>query len=264
MKKYLTVFKIIWQEAFQYRANTLMFLISVLLPLLALVYFWLTVYGEGNQIGNYSLVGMLSYFVMGRLLELLERSTLSWEMAEEIRLGNLSNYLLKPISYFKYWLFSHLATKTFEAIFIVPIILILLFSFRKYLYLPQNNFTLIIFVFSIIGAIILSFLIFYLLGLFALWTKEVGGFLFVTHLITGFLSGRFLPLDLFPFWFNQVTRFLPFPYFLFFPISIYLEKLKTFELAVGFISQTVWILIFYLIIKWAWFKGIKHYEAVGS
>ncbi|MGH7953995.1 MAG: ABC-2 family transporter protein, partial [Limisphaerales bacterium] len=56
----------------------------------------------------------------------------------------------------------------------------------------------------------------------------------------------------------------PFPYQLYFPISIYMGKVAGEKLALGLLTQLLWVLLAYTLARFAWRRGIKKYSAFGG
>ena len=50
----------------------------------------------------------------------------------------------------------------------------------------------------------------------------------------------------------------------YFPVSIYMGKTVGAELARGLLIQAGWVIAAYLMARFAWKRGIKHYSAVGG
>jgi len=63
---------------------------------------------------------------------------------------------------------------------------------------------------------------------------------------------------------KQILYFTPFPYQLYFPISIYLGRVAGAELWHGLAIQLAWVLAAYGFARWMWRRGIKHYSAFGG
>jgi ABC-2 type transport system permease protein len=77
-------------------------------------------------------------------------------------------------------------------------------------------------------------------------------------------SGHLFPLDILPQGLQQVLQFTPFPYQLYFPVSVYMGKVTGSELVRGLLLQAGWVLGAYGIARWMWARGIKKYSAVGG
>src|SRR5580704_12924421 len=101
MRKYLHVMRVGFQNTMVYRMNFLLRAAFGLIPLLATIYLWRTVYrGKTGDVGGYSLSGMISYYLIVTIVDTLTSVTDDdWQIAADIKDGNISQFLLKPINY---------------------------------------------------------------------------------------------------------------------------------------------------------------------
>jgi ABC-2 type transport system permease protein len=58
--------------------------------------------------------------------------------------------------------------------------------------------------------------------------------------------------------------FTPFPYQLYFPVSIYLGQTTGDAMFKGLVIQALWVVAFYGLARLAWSRGIRKYSAVGG
>src|SRR5260221_406261 len=72
-------------------------------------------------------------------------------------------------------------------------------------------------------------------------------------------GGHLFPLDIIPPALERILNFSPFPYQLFFPVSIYLGRATGGELWRGLGIQLFWVAAFYLIARAVWGRGIRKY-----
>jgi len=71
------------------------------------------------------------------------------------------------------------------------------------------------------------------------------------------------PLDIFPKVIVNFLQFLPFFYFLYFPLKLYLGQLQSSEIIMGMLISLGWIFLFIFINRFIWRLGLKKYDAVG-
>src|SRR5437016_1958308 len=106
MKKYLHVVNIGIQNNLTYRFNFLARTLFGLIPLLAILYVWRKIYegkGAGSTVGAYSLAEMISYYLLVTVVDALTAvNEDDWQIAADIKDGNISQFLLKPIDYLTY------------------------------------------------------------------------------------------------------------------------------------------------------------------
>src|SRR6266568_5953698 len=161
MKKYLHVLNIGIQNNLTYRFNFLARTIFGLIPLIAVLYMWRTIYqgkGTGAMVGSYSLAQMISYYLLVTIVDALTAvNEDDWQIAADIKDGNISQFLLKPIDYLVYRLCLFFSGRvTYLAVAAVPLALFVL-SLRKYFVLPPNWTALAFFFISTMLTALLQF-----------------------------------------------------------------------------------------------------------
>ena len=98
----------------------------------------------------------------------------------------------------------------------------------------------------------------------AFWVLEVSTFIFIVFAFEYIASGHLFPLDILPPAMQQAMYFTPFPYQLYFPVSVYMGKTVGAELVRGLLMQAAWVIAAYVLARFAWARGIKKYSAVGG
>jgi len=232
-----------------------------------LVFFlWSTVFSNpAREIFGYNREKILTYIFGILILKAIVLSARAVDVAGEISRGDLTNYLLKPISYFKYWFVRDISSKVLNLLFASVETVVLLLILRPPLYFQTNPGSLLAFLISILIAIILFFGLLFLVNLVALWMPENGWaaqFLFMV-IIVEFLSGGVFPLDILPRAIQGVLYSLPFPYLLFFPLQVYLGKLSAVEVVKGLVISGIWVGLILFSVRAVWQKGIRNYSAEG-
>lgn len=268
MLKYWHVLNIGIQNNLTYRFNFLARALFGLIPLVAMLYVWRTIYaskGEGGTVGTYALPEMISYYLLVTIVDALTAvNEDDWQIAADIKDGNISQFLLKPINYLAYRLCLFFSGRlTYVAVAAIPLALFIA-SLRDYFVLPGSWTTFALFLVSTALTALLQFFMSYALAMLAFWVLEVSTFIFIVYAFEYIASGHMFPLDILPKSVETVLFFLPFPYQLYFPVSIYMGKTIGQELVVGLVVQFAWVLIAYGFARLAWSRGIKKYSAVGG
>jgi ABC-2 type transport system permease protein len=268
MKKYWHVINIGIQNNLTYRFNFLARSVFGLIPLIAILYVWKTIYsgnGSGSKVGNYTLAEMISYYLLTTIVDALTAvNEDDWQIAADIKDGNISQFLLKPIDYLWYRLCLFLSGRlTYLAVAVVPLTLFILYL-RQYFVLPPDWTAFGCFLLSTILTALLQFFMSYAMAMLAFWVLEVSTFIFILFAFEYLASGHLFPLDILPRGLEQALYFTPFPYQLYFPVSIYMGKTVGSDLAMGLLIQGAWVLVAYLVARLAWQRGIKRYSAVGG
>jgi ABC-2 type transport system permease protein len=268
MKKYWHVINIGIQNTLVYRVNFLFRAAFGLIPLLATIYLWRTIYESsdtGPTVAGYSLAQMISYYLVVTIVDALTAVTDDdWQIATDIKDGNISQFLLKPIDYLAYRLCLFGAGRlVFTAVAAVPVTLFILYL-RRYFVLPADAATLGWFLLSTLLTGLLQFFISYTMALLAFWVLEVATFIFILFALEYIAGGHLFPLNILPAGLATALQYTPFPYLLYFPVSIYLGQARGEALARGLAIQVLWVASAYGLARWVWRRGIKHYSAVGG
>src|SRR5262245_30987723 len=103
MKKYWHVLNVGIQNNLTYRFNFLARTLFGLIPLTAVLLLWRTVFsekGSGANVAGYTLPQMISYYLLVAIVDALTAvNEDDWQIAADIKDGNISQFLLKPVDY---------------------------------------------------------------------------------------------------------------------------------------------------------------------
>jgi ABC-2 type transport system permease protein len=268
MKKYWHVVKVGMQNNLTYRFNYLARTLFSFIPLMAMLYLWRTIYGgkaAGAMISTYSLAQMISYYLLVAVVDTLTAvNEDDWQIAADIKDGNISQFLLKPIDYLWYRLCLFGSGRlTCVAVAVIPLTLFILCQ-RQHFVFPADGATLVWFALSLALTALLQFFMSYAMAMLAFWVLEVSTFIFILFAFEYIASGHLFPLDILPPGLERALFFTPFPYQLYFPVGIYMGKIAGAELARGLATQLLWVVAAYWLARFAWNRGIKKYAAVGG
>src|SRR4051795_8843383 len=265
MKKYWHVINVGIQNNLTYRFNFLARTVFGLVPLIAVLYIWKTIYQgkqAGDKVGDYTLAQMISYYLLATIVDALTAvNEDDWQIAADIKDGNISQFLLKPIDYLWFRLCLFFSGRlTYIAMAALPLAIFILYL-RRYFVLPPDSFTLGIFLVSTFLTALLQFFMSYAMAMLAFWVLEVSTFIFILFAFEYIASGHLFPLDILPHGLERALYFTPFPYQLYFPVSIYMGKTTGTELMQGLIIQVLWVCAMYALARFAWNRGIRRYAA---
>jgi len=268
VNKYWHVINVGIQNTLVYRVNFLFRAVFTLVPLTATLCLWRAIYASNpaqEQIAGYTLANMTSYYLLVTIVSTLTAVTDDdWQIAADIRDGNISQFLVKPIDYLAYRLCLFGAGRLiYAAIALAPVALFILFQ-RRYFVLPPDVGTFVLFIISTLLTGLLQFLISYTAALLAFWVLEVATFIFILFAFEHIAGGNLFPLDILPPALANALNYTPFPYELYFPISVYLGRVTGAELWRGLAMQVFWVVAMYGLARWVWRAGIRRYAAVGG
>lgn len=263
MKKYLIVISNSLQQYFAYRLNIILWRVRVIVSILISFFLWQTIFKTQTQIFGYRESQMLTYIILITFLQGIVLSTQTFRVAEEINLGTLSHFLIRPLNYFGYVISRDISDKLVNTFFSIFEIILLIYVLHPPLVL-QTSFTWLgLFIITCILAAILFFEIGFMLSLIGFWSRESWAPRFIFFILVTFLAGTYFPLDILPKSIYNFLQLLPFTYLIFFPLKIYLGQMESLFLIKGFIVMISWIIIMTLGLRSFWKKGLKIYTAEG-
>ncbi len=266
MDKFLKIFAVGLQNTLVYRWNFLLRVIFEIVPLFGTVYLWRAIFGTREAtIGGYQFQSMVYYFLLTALFSsLITPTDDEWQIAADIRDGQINSLLVKPVSYFAYRLGLFFGYRVTSSLFTLPVILLIFAYFSSYVTLPQHISTWIVALVSLFLAALLQFFLAYAIAMIAFWLLEISTVVFIVFSFEYFLSGHMIPLDLLPEWFRRTQTWLPFTYELYFPVAIFQEKITGHRLVEGLLIQSGWVVVVWVLGNLMWARGLRRFQAVGG
>jgi ABC-2 type transport system permease protein len=266
--KYLHVINVGIQNTLVYRVNFLFRSAFGLIPLMATIYLWRAVYEGrvgGAEIAGYTLAHMISYYLIVTVVDALTAvAEDDWQIAADIKDGNISQFLIKPIDYLRYRLCLFAAGRlVYSFVAATPVVLFILLL-REYFVLPPDLLTFGVFLVSLVLTALLQFFISYTMALLAFWVVEVSTFIFILYAFEYIAGGHLFPLDILPPAIAQVLKLTPFAFQMYFPVSVYLGQTAGAAMWQGLLMQAGWVVAAYALARVVWSRGIRKYSAVGG
>lgn len=200
MKKYLTVFTVSWQNEFVYRLNFILWRFRNILRLLMTYFLWRGIFVYNSNVFGYSGPEMLTYVFLVLVVQAIVLSAPSADnIGGEIGSGDLSNYLIKPISYLRYWFTRDIASKLLNIFFSLGEITVLWLLLRPHLVFPAHLLSVGGFFLCCLFAITIYFFLEVSNRFIAFWTPEnTWGLSFLVIILIEILGGGMFPLIFFP------------------------------------------------------------------
>ena len=249
-----------------YRWNFFLRSLFGLFPLLGTVFIWRAIFeAKGGEINNFDYASVVFYFLLVLVLDsLITPGDDEWQVATDIRDGQMNAFLVKPMNYLVYRMALYVSNRLLYTLVTVPVVTVVFIVFQRYLVWPSSWTTWILAMISVLMAAMLQFLISYSVAMLAFWMLEISTVVFIIYSFEYFLSGHMFPLSFMPVAVQQVLRLLPFPYELYFPISIFMGQVEGRALWEGLMIQFCWVLIIAFSANTLWQRGLKRYQAVGG
>ena len=267
MRKYWHVIGIGIQNNLTYRVNYLARTLFSFIPLFAMLSLWRTIYAQQNgaPLAGYAPAQMIFYYLMVAVVDVLTAvNEDDWQIAADIREGNISQFLLKPIDYLWYRLCLFCSGRiAFMSMACVPLA-VFIFCFRGYFVAPATGTAFVAFLVSIVLTAMLQFFVSYTMAMLAFWFLEISTLIFILFAFEYLASGHLFPLDLLPPALGHALFFTPFPSMLYVPIAIYMGKISGAGIGQGLLLQLLWLVLAYALARFAWRRGIRKYAAFGG
>ncbi len=251
-----------WSIAFTYRAQVVLYMLSFVFPLIMLA-IWLTVEEQTGPIGGFDRSGFISYYIAATVVFRFTNAFVVWRWDREIRTGDLSVRLLKPLDPFHHFFSQLLGWKLFDLMIILPLFIAITLLVPAVTY-PLTPALLLAFSVSVVVGIALDVLLGTAFGMLSFWTTQSRHFASLWHGIGQLLSGFVVPLALFPPDLRLFVHLLPFRSMVSLPIEILMGRLGWAEIAGGLLVGIIWMLVALLIYRVLWRHGLRRYEAVGA
>lgn len=267
MKKYLSIFKISFEEEFTYRLNFVLWRVRNVLQIFLTYFLWSTVYSDPTrQIFGYDRTKILTYVFGIMIVRALVLSARAMAVSNDIASGDLSNYLTKPMDYFRYWFTRDIASKVLNLSFAAFEFALLFVLLKPPFFFQTNLEAIMAFLISIVLAILIYFLILFLLSSISFWIPEIGwgSHFLVTVVIIESLSGSLFPINILPSTLQSIILATPFPYLIYFPIEVYLGNITGWALFGGLLIAASWAGVLWVCLNIVWQKGLKVYQSFGG
>lgn len=264
--KYLQILSIGFQDTFVYRWNFLLRALFGIVPLVGTIFIWRAIFAvRQEEIGGYNQQEMIFYFLLMLFVESLVTPTEDeWRIAAEIREGQISALIVKPLNHLAYRMGLFVSYRALYTAITLPVVALLFLWWREYLVLPTHASTWPVFALSTAMAALIQFFIAYSLAMLAFWILEISTVIFIIYSFEYFLSGQVFPLDILPPGMQTFLKYCPFTYELFFPVQIYLERVQGSALWQGLIIQAAWVVLTFTLARTLWKAGVRRYQAVGG
>jgi ABC-2 type transport system permease protein len=261
LRAYPTLLRVGLSEAIAYRAEFLVWMLSMTMPLVMLAL--MSTIAHEAPLGRFTASTFTGYYLATLIVRQMTGVWVVWEMVREIREGTLALRLLRPIHPLLAYTAESLAAIPLRGLLAVPVAAILFITTGGE-HVTRDPVVLACFFASLLGAWALNFAVsatIGTLGLFlessiAIWEAWLGCFMI--------LSGYLVPLELFPRWLERFARALPFAYLQAAPVEM-LTGLHTRSSALRLLgAQWLWAVGMLAGMLWLWRRAIRRFAAYGG
>lgn len=261
-RKWRTIFSIYFQDGLAYRASGLIWITTDLVTAVTMPLVWATANKAGGSIAGFTSSDFILYYLCMLLVGSFVTSHLMWDIAMEVKEGQFSSALLRPISVYQVAFLRNVSWRIIRLSLFAPFFIVLLLLYRSYLGEAHIYLGWAFWVSVLLGHL-LSFNFVMMMSMLALFTEEVMSIFELYYIPMLFLSGQLFPIALMPTWAASLSRALPFYFTSGAPTEILIGRVSGTALLPTLAMQAGWAVACYGGFRFLWKRGLRHYTAVG-
>jgi ABC-2 type transport system permease protein len=214
-----------------------------------------------DKIAGYGKEYYLAYVIWASFVA---RTTSNWmyefRMIEEIDSGSVNGLLVRPMTFFEYYLSQFMGYKaiTSGVSFLIPMVVVAIFDLpMQWLKLPA---ALLLMGLYLILVLQLSFIV----TTMAFHFNRIHSLTVAKNLALWFLGGELVPLDMVPEPYKHWILLLPFANAVYIPVGFITGRVNPELFLQGVASVSVSIVFFGIVSSVLWKRGLAQYAGTGA
>jgi ABC-2 type transport system permease protein len=261
VRAFPALFRIGVAETVAYRAEFLVWILTTNMPLVMLA-LWHAVAADG-PVGRFGQREFTTYFLGVLVVRLLTSNWAAWQMSMEVRDGTLSARLLRPVHPLYAYAAQHLAAVPMRAIYVSPIVALLVYKAWDRLVGHDVRLALIL-VAALLGAWVLTYFMMVLIGALAFFVESSLGVFELWIGVYSIFSGYLIPLETLPAWVRGPAAVLPFRFMLGFPVETLVGLLTPAQALGQLAAQWAYVVGAFFGAMAVWRAGVRRFAAYGG
>jgi len=263
IRKWQALFSIYFQDGIAYRASGLIWIMTDVVVAVTMPLVWAKANeAMGGSIGGFSSSDFVLYYLCMLLISCFVTSHIMWDLSVEIKEGDFSAALIRPISFYQVTFFRNIAWRCIRPMLFFPFFLLLLWAYRSYLGAAHVYLGWEFWVAALMGHLV-SFNFAFMMAMLALFTQEAQAIFELYYIPLLFLSGQLFPIAVLPDWARHLAYAFPFYFTTGVPTEILVGRISGSTAHYLMLGQFAWIFGAYALGQLLWKKGLRHYTAVG-
>jgi ABC-2 type transport system permease protein len=256
-----TLLRVGFARTIAYRAEMTIWILTAIMPLIMLA-LWNAV-AKDSPIGGYNQVQLTRYFTATLIVRQMTGSWIVWMLNWEIRSGQLSPQLLRPVPLLYADAIWTLSALPLRVIVLTPLIAALVLWRPELVAFPGWP-AIGLFAVSVFAAWTIHYVFQCIIGMLAFWLDQTDGLFGVWFTLYSLLSGYVAPIEMFPTAVQHLIRFLPFRSMMATPVSILGGFASPAEALPDVAIQLVWVAVMLVTARFVWARGLARYGAFGA
>lgn len=249
------------QSQSAYRGAALMWVVNGFIIPIILMGVWLTI-RQANQLPMDD-SQIITYYITSIFVVRLTQSWTGERLSYRIKDGAMSQYLVRPISYWVPGLSFDTGLRLIRIFSLLPFTFIFFFIFRSSIQLYITPASVTLFAISLTIGYFLNFFMQNIVGLTAFWLEHAYGANSMYQAFSALFNGSLIPALLMPPALLAIALYTPFWYVVGFPIEIIMGTLNSAQITQGFQVATIWIFVLGVLWRWEFNQGVRNYTSVG-
>lgn len=262
LKSMLALGKMQFNQYNIYKSNFYLFTLNRIVEIIVYIFVWQAIYSQTGNAGGYTISQMVTYYILATSFSSIATWGINSVMAHSIRNGYINKELLNPLSYFQYYFGMNLGELAFATI--VGVATFILCGIFWELALPTSLLNFALCIILILLGIPTTFFIQMIVGTIGFYTNSIWGMQILRKAIIQIFSGIIAPISLFPTWFQDLSKILPFKELIYTPINIWLGQVSYNEILFVIVKQIIWGVILYIIAKLFFNHAVKNLTINGG
>ncbi len=199
----------------------------------------LALYGDRQVVEGYTVADIITYTALTQAV-IAYLGMFGWfDLMNSVHTGEIATDLLKPMSFFRFWLAQDLG-RALVNFLLRGIGVMILYGLLFELVYPKTAVQILATILTLILSWLVSFGWRFLINLAAFWSPNSRGAIRLGFTLSWFFSGFLMPLRFLPDWVQTIANFTPFPHLLETVVNVYLGIYTTPELIQALLTQAVW------------------------
>lgn len=248
--------------ALQYRWPTFLGMFALLTEPVVYLVVWTSVADHsGGTVGGLTAGEVSAYYVVWTLVRNLTAGYSPDIWQRRFQDGTLADLLLRPLHPVHADIAGGFGSNLPRAGLAIPLTALLVVLFRPEI--DTDPLHVVVFVGSVAAAYLLRTIAFCAVGTIGFWTTRVDAASRLYIAAELLLSGRVVPIVLFPAWLASTAAWLPFRYTFGFPIEVLTTPMSTEQLIAGIARQLGWLAVLAFLLTSLWRVALRRFDSVG-
>lgn len=243
-----------FQSRLVYRNQVWASAFGKLISSFAYIAIWTAAYAGATSVDGVTLPEMITYVLMAGSMLYWNVDRLLKQVGDDVRTGDVTVYLLKPVHYPVYMLSTHLGHYLFEQLVTtLPVAIIIALALG--LVPPASLFHGVMFFAFWALSWLTLFTLATLCGLLAFWLMTVFALEWLLKGVMALVSGAIVPLWFMPPALAAICGYLPFAWVSYYPSAVYLGKLDVVATWTHLGIGLLWLALLGGFAAWLWSKA---------